>query len=126
VGLYVFERKLCPYIKNDQQKEGGAMQQKQLILSCAGSVLLVLASASYAADMTAEATTNPMPEVTASPPADAVATPAPEAASSAPTEATTKAPAAAPTDTATNPPPEQSMSAPAETPTASPYHARLT
>jgi len=77
------------------------MQQKQFILSCAGSVLLVLASASYAADMPAEATINPMPEETATPPADAVATPAPEAA---------------PADTTTNPQPEQSMSAPAETP----------
>ena len=69
------------------------MQPKRFILSGAGSFLLVLASASYAADMPAEATINPMPEVTASPPADAVATPAPEAASSLPCEATTNAPA---------------------------------
>ena len=65
------------------------MQPKRFILSGAASALLVLASASYAADMPAEATINPMPEVTASPPADAVATPAPEAASSPPSEATT-------------------------------------
>ena len=55
------------------------MPQRRFILSCAGSFLLVLASASYAADMPAEVTINPMPEVPASPPADAVATPAPEA-----------------------------------------------
>ena len=54
------------------------MPQRRFILSCAGSFLLVLASASYAADMPAEVTINPMPEVPASPPADAVATPAPE------------------------------------------------
>ena len=68
------------------------MPQRRFILSCAESFLLVLASASYAADMPAEVTINPMPEVPASPPADAVATPAPEAVSSPPTEATTNAP----------------------------------
>ena len=56
------------------------MRRKQLILSCAGSFLLVLASASYAADTPAEGTVNPTPEVAANPTADVVATPAPEAA----------------------------------------------
>jgi len=90
-------------------------KKKQFIFNCAGSFLLMLASASYAADIPAEANVNPTPDLTA-PPADAVATPAPEAASSPPTESTTQAPADAPADTATNPQPEQSMSAPAEPP----------
>ena len=63
------------------------MQQKRVVLSCAGSFLLVLASASYAADTPAEGTVNPTPEVAANPPADAVATPAPETAVSPPAEA---------------------------------------
>ena len=73
-------------------------KKKQFIFSCAGSFLLMLASASYAADIPAEANVNPTPDLTAAPPADAVATPAPEAASSPPTESTTKAPADAPAD----------------------------
>jgi len=63
------------------------MQLKQFILSCAGSFLLVFASASYAADIPAEATVNPTPEVAANPPADAAVTPAPEAAAKPPFEA---------------------------------------
>ena len=57
------------------------MQLKQFILSGAGSFLLVFASASYAADVPAEATVDPTPEVAANPPADVAATPAAEAAS---------------------------------------------
>ena len=63
------------------------MRRKQLIVSCAGSFLLVLSSASYAADTPAEGTVNPTPEVAANPTADAIATPAPEAAVTPPAEA---------------------------------------
>ena len=63
------------------------MQLKPFILNCVGGFLLVFASASYAADIPAEATVNPTPEVTANPPADAAVTPAPEAAAKPPFEA---------------------------------------
>ena len=43
-------------------------QRLQLTLSCAGGLLLVLASASYAADTPAETTTNPTPEAASNPP----------------------------------------------------------
>jgi len=77
---------------------------KHFVLSCAGSLLLALASVTYAADTpAAEGTVNPTPEVAANPPADAVATPAPEAAVSPPAEA------------ASNPQLEQSTTLPAET-----------
>ena len=82
------------------------MRRKQLILSCAGSFLLVLASASYAADTPAEGTVSPTPEVAANPPADGIATPAPEAA---PAEA-----ASNPPQVAAEPPADTGMtSAPA-------------
>ena len=85
------------------------MRRKQLILSCAGSFLLVLASASYGADTPAEGTVNPTPEVAANPPADAVATPAPEAAVNPPAEA-----ASNPPQVAAEPPADTGMtSAPA-------------
>ena len=57
------------------------MQQKHFVFSCAGSLLLALASATYAADMSAEATANP-PDVAATSPADAAANPQPEQAMS--------------------------------------------
>ena len=81
------------------------MQLKPFILNCAGGFLLVFASVSNAADIPAEATANPTPEVAANPPADAAVTPGPEAATNPPA------------DVAANPPPEQAMSAPVETPT---------
>ena len=57
------------------------MYKETFVLSCAGSLLLVLASVLYAADTPAEATVNRMPEVVANPPADVAATPAPREAS---------------------------------------------
>ena len=76
---------------------------KHFVLSCAGSLLLALASVTYAADTpAAEGTVNPTPEVAANPPADAVATPAPEAAVSPPAEAASNPPqvaAESPADT---------------------------
>lgn len=48
----------------------------QLTLSCAGGLLLVLASASYAADTPAETTTNPTPEAASNPPQVAAEPPA--------------------------------------------------
>src|SRR5687768_7739150 len=57
------------------QLKEGAMRQKKFILSCAGSFLLVLASASYGADTPAEGTVNPTPEVAANPPAEAASNP---------------------------------------------------
>jgi len=77
---------------------------KHFVLSCAGSLLLALASVTYAADTpAAEGTVNPTPEVAANPPADAVATPAPEAAVSPPAEA------------ASNPQPQVAAEQPADT-----------
>jgi hypothetical protein len=77
---------------------------KHFVLSCAGSLLLALASDTYAADTpAAEGTVNPTPEVAANPPADAVATPAPEAAVSPPAEA------------ASNPQPQVAAEQPADT-----------
>ena len=77
---------------------------KHFILGCAGSLLLALASVTYAADTpAAEGTVNPTPEVAANPPADAVATPAPEAAVSPPAEA------------ASNPQPQVAAEQPADT-----------
>ncbi len=85
------------------------MQLKRFVFICAGSVLLVLASGSYAADTPAEATANPTPEVAASPPAEVAANPSAEAADNPPM--TTNAPpkstsqtAMAATATASNPP----------------------
>jgi hypothetical protein len=52
------------------------MQLKRFVFICAASLLLVLASASYAADTPAEATANPAPEAAANPPAEAAAPPA--------------------------------------------------
>ncbi len=94
------------------------MQLKPFILTCAGSFLLVLASASYAADIPAEATVNPMPEVAANPPADAATTPAPEVAANPPADAAaTPAPEVAanpPADAAVNPAPEAAAKPPFE------------
>ena len=59
----------------------------QLALSCAGGLLLVLASASYAADTPAGATVNPTPEAAASSPTDAAVNPAPEVAANPPADA---------------------------------------
>ena len=91
------------------------MRRKQLIVSCAGSFLLVLSSASYAADTPAEGTVNPTPEVAANPTADAIATPAPEAAFTPPAEAAVTPPAeAASNQVAAEPPADTGMtSAPA-------------
>ena len=88
------------------------MRQKQFILSCAGSFLLVLASASYAADVPPDAAVNPAPEtravspqpeaasnpqlqVAAEPPADTGMTSAP-AGQKAPVEKTSMGTAMAP------------------------------
>src|SRR6476619_1407175 len=87
-----------------------AMQLKQFVSSCAGSFLLMFASASYAADIPAEATVNPTPEVAANPPADAAVTPAPEVAANPPADAAVNpAPEAAakpPFEAVSNPQPQ--------------------
>ena len=49
----------------------------QLALSCAGGFLLVLASASYAADAPPDAAVNPTPEAAVSPQPEAVPAAAP-------------------------------------------------
>ena len=85
------------------------MQQKPLILSCAGSFLLMFASASYAADIPAEATANPTPEVAATPPAEATAAPA-DATAAAPADATVTPPA----DASTTPQPQVASEMPAD------------
>jgi hypothetical protein len=76
---------------------------KHFILGCAGSLLLALASVTYAADTpAAEAIVNPTPEVAANPSTDAVATSAPEAAVNPPAEAASNPPqvaAESPADT---------------------------
>lgn len=77
------------------------MQQKHFVLSYAGSFLLMFASASYAADMPAEATVNPTPEVAANPPAEATAAPA---------DATVTPPA----DASTTPQPQVASEMPAD------------
>ena len=67
------------------------MQQKQIVLTCATSLFLVLTSASYAADTPAEATANPTPEAASNPPQVAAEPPADTRVSSMPAEQ--KAPA---------------------------------
>ena len=62
------------------------MQLKRFVFICAASVLLVLASGSYAADTPAEATTNPMPEAAVTPPAEAAANPLPQVAAEPPAD----------------------------------------
>ena len=74
---------------------------KYFLLSCAGSLLLALASVTYAADTPAEATVNPTPEATS--PADGAVNPEPESMANPPTNA------------AANPQLEQTTSLPAET-----------
>jgi hypothetical protein len=85
------------------------MQLKRFVFTCAASLLLALASASYAADTPAEATANPTPEAAATPPAEVAANPSAEAEANPPM--TTNAPpkstsqtAMAATATASNPP----------------------
>jgi hypothetical protein len=56
----------------------------QLALSCAGGLLLVLASASYAADAPPDAAVNPTPEAAVSPQPEAAVNPPAEAASNPP------------------------------------------
>jgi Small metal-binding protein len=80
------------------------MQLKQFVWSCAGGLLLVLASTSYAADTPADMTASAPPEATA--PADATA-PAPAAA---PADAT----AAAPADAAATSPPQVAAETPVD------------
>ena len=62
------------------------MQQKHIVLACATSLFLVLASASYAADTPAEATANPTPEAATNPPQVAAEPPADTGMTSAPVE----------------------------------------
>ena len=61
-------------------------QRFQLTLSCAGGLLLVLASASYAADTPAETTTNPTPEAASNPPQVVAEPPANTGMAAAPAE----------------------------------------
>ena len=67
------------------------MQLTRFVFTCAASLLLVLASASYAADTPAEATANPTPEAASNPPQVAAEPPADTRVSSMPAEQ--KAPA---------------------------------
>jgi hypothetical protein len=60
------------------------MQLKRFVFTCAASLLLVLAPASYAADTPAEATANPAPEAAMAPPADAAANPPADTAATPP------------------------------------------
>ena len=62
------------------------MQQKHIVLTCAASLFLVLASASYAADTPAEATAIPTPEAASNPPQVAAEPPADTGMTSAPAE----------------------------------------
>ena len=62
------------------------MQFKRFVFTCAASLFLVLASASYAADTPAEATVNPTPEAAVSAPADTAANPQPQVAAEPPAD----------------------------------------
>ncbi|HKC95166.1 MAG TPA: hypothetical protein VKB81_14200 [Nitrospira sp.] len=84
------------------------MQLSRFVFICAASVLLVLASGSYAADTPAEATANPTPEAATNPPAEVAANPSAEAANppmttNAPPKSTSQT-AMAGTAVASNPP----------------------
>lgn len=78
------------------------MQYTRFVFTCAASLLLVLASVSYAADTPAEATANPTPEAAVSapadtavnPPAEAAANTQPQVAAETPTDARASSPAA--------------------------------
>src|SRR5262245_61068186 len=70
------------------------MQCRDLVLTCAGSFLLVFASASYAADTPTEATANPTPEAAANAPAEAAATTQPQVAAETPADARVSSPPA--------------------------------
>lgn len=62
------------------------MQLKRFVFICAASVLLVLASGSYAADTSPEATVNPAPEAAVSSPTGAAASPLPQVAAEPPAD----------------------------------------
>ena len=62
------------------------MQLRRFVFICAASVLLVLASASYAADTPAEATVNPTPEAAVTPPAEAAPSSLPQVAAEPPAD----------------------------------------
>jgi hypothetical protein len=102
-----------------QFRKEGAMRLTRIVLLCAASVLLVLASTSYAADApggatanaTPEATANPAPEATAKSPAEVAANPSPEAAVNPPADAAANP--SATTNAAAKPAGQQTMVAPA-------------